>query len=138
MSDSTTKTKASRNNHAAAEAHPITDAASAQAYADAVASATASDTPSNMVNGSGFVTPGQMLKRQDTANLRRMLASITSEVASRVGNDGTEGIEARDTLTIAAEHARSAGALQEEAKNKRICDQADAIRAKQRTAKQHN
>lgn len=127
----TTKTRESRNNHAAATNHPITDANSAQAYCDAVREATKNDTRSSMFNGSGFVTPGS-LDSQSTENLIRMGASINDALARRVAQDGEAGTAAQNGLNIIAEHASNASEIQENARNERILREAEAIKARQR------
>lgn len=126
------KTRESRNNHAAATANPITDAQTAQAYCDAVRSATASDKPSSMYNGSGFVTPTS-LDNQDTDNLVRMGASINDALARRVAQDGDAGTAAQNGLNILSDHAHNAAEIQETARNERILREAEAIRARQRS-----
>lgn len=126
------KQRESRNNHAAAESNRITDATTAQAYCDAVRSATASDKPSSMFNGSGFVTPTS-LDNQDTDNLVRMGASINDALARRVAQDGPAGQAAQTGLNILSDHARNAAEIQENARNERILREAEAIRARQRS-----
>lgn len=126
------KTRESRNNHAAAESNVITDATTAQAYCDAVRSATANDKASSMFNGSGFVTPTS-LDNQDTANLVRMGASINDALARRVAQDGPAGQAAQTGLNILSDHARNAAEIQENARNQRILAEAEAIRARQRS-----
>ena len=125
-----TKTRESRNNHAAAKAHPITDAKSAQAYCDSVREATKADTNSAMFNGSGFVTPG-VLDNQDTENLVRMGASINDALARRVAQDGDAGAAAQNGLNILSDHARNAAEIQENARNERILREAEAIKQRQ-------
>ncbi len=130
-----TKTRESRNNHAAAGANPIKNATTAQAYCEAVRNATASDKPSSMFNGSGFVTPAS-LDNQDTDNLVRMGASINDALARRVAQDGPAGQAAQNGLNILSDHARNAAEIQENARNERILAEAKRIEAdrKQRAA----
>lgn len=131
------KKRETRTNHAAAKAHPITDEASAQAYADAVREDTKNDkSSSTMFNGSGFVAP-TVLDRQDVENRERMGVSIIDSLAASVEQDGANGQRARQALTLLAAYANGAGERREEAKNARIIAAADAIRAKQRGAKAH-
>lgn len=125
------KTRESRNNHAAAESHRITDAGSAQAYCDAVRAATVNDKPSSMFNGSGFVTPAS-LDNQDTDNLIRMAASINDALARRVGQDGEVGTAAQNGLNIIAAHASNAAEIQENARNERILAEARRIQAERK------
>jgi hypothetical protein len=125
------RTRESRNNHGAAESHPITDATTAQAYCDAVRTATANDKPSSMFNGSGFVTPTS-LDNQDTDNLVRMSVCISDALARKVTQDGEQGQAAQTGLDIIANHARNAAEIQEEARNKRILAEAEAIKSRQR------
>lgn len=126
----TAKTRESRNNHAAATSNPITDANSAQSYCEAVRTATASDKPSSMFNGSGFVTPTS-LDNQDTDNLVRMGASINDALARRVAQDGPAGQAAQTGLNILSDHARNAADIQTEARNQRILAEAAQIQARQ-------
>lgn len=129
-SGAATKTRESRNNHAAATSNPITDATTAQAYCDAVRAATASDKGSSMYNGSGFVTPAA-LDNQDTENLVRMGASINDALARRVSQDGPAGQAAQTGLNIISDHARNAADIQTEARNQRILAEAAQIQARQ-------
>lgn len=127
-----TKTRESRNNHAAATSHPITDAPTAQAYCDTVRAATGRDKLSSMYNGSGFVTPAA-LDNQDTENLIRMGASIIDTLARRVAQDGVDGQAAQSGLNIISGFAREAVDVQTEVRNQRILAEAAAIQSK-RTA----
>lgn len=124
------KTRESRNNHAAATSNPITDATTAQAYCEAVRSATMTDKPSSMFNGSGFATP-TALDNQDTDNLVRMGASINDALARRVAQDGPAGQAAQTGLNILSDHARNAADIQTEARNQRILAEAAQIQARQ-------
>lgn len=78
------QTRASRNNHKAAEL-PITNIAQAQAYQDAVIKATEADKPQSMYNSSGFTTPGSLVS-QDPENLLRMRINIDSALAVQTSN----------------------------------------------------
>lgn len=129
------KTRESRTNHAAAKAHPITDAASAQRFCDAAVAATKNDeTSQSMFNGSGFVSP-LALDNQDVPNRLRMGAQVINSLAASVESDGAEGTAARNALTILASYASSAGEAREAASNERILKQAAEIQARQRAAK---
>ena len=129
------KQRESRNNHAAATANPITNAQTAQAYCDAVRSATASDKPSSMFNGSGFVTPTS-LDNQDTDNLVRMGASINDALARRVAQDGSEGQAAQTGLNILSDHAHNASEIQRQIRNQRIKAKYETILAAEKDGSQ--
>jgi len=117
-----------RSNHAPATSHPITDAASAQAFCDAAIQATRGDKQAAMFNGSGFVTP-EILDRQDVDNRTRMGASIINSLAASVEQDGEVGTAAAAALQILASYATTAGTARENAKNDSIRRQYEALLA---------
>jgi len=103
------RTRASRNNHAAAEM-PITNSAQAQAFVDAVTKATANDEPNSQYNNAGFVTPAR-LRNIPLNGLRGMGILIAAEIASRVSTP--EGPEAIQTLGVFADYSQNASVQQE-------------------------
>lgn len=133
-----TRTRESRSNHAVAQSHVITDAASAQAFCDAALEATRNDKQSSMFNGSGFVTPS-ILEGHETANLIRMGSSIINALARKSGADGAIGDTAREGLTLLRSYAESAAEIQENLRSAEIERQYQELQARRsgnrRTAK---
>lgn len=117
-----------RINRMIAERHTITDAATAQAYADDARETTRSEKASPMFNSRGFNTPWVLID-QDVENLIRMGASINDALAHKATAEGEAGELAANGLSILSDHSRTAAKIQSDARNARILAEADRIRA---------
>jgi hypothetical protein len=130
----TPRTRQTRSNHAVAASHPITDAASAGAFATAAIEATAKSDPIATYNNSGFVTPGS-LNDQTVANRLRMTVSLINSLASAVAQGGDEGAEAKAAMGIIQTYCKTAAQLQIQAEQDRILAQARQIQEERSRSK---
>lgn len=131
--DAAAKTRAERLNRKVADAHPITDAKSAQAYADAVLAATATEKNQPMYNSSGFTTPAS-LAGQDVANLVRMSVSISNAIAQKV-SDPAQSDAASAGLGVIRNYSDTAVSQAQEAEEARVLAAAAKINARKAAAK---